>query len=179
MKKLVRNSDYAKIENKYEISPDVAYMLNFLTEPAGAEVVLDPYAGKGMIAYVRSMCFKKANVIANNADKNQVQELKKRAKSLKDKTFSVLSYDFMEENFPIKFIDKIVTDLTELAYEKTFRPHEFYAEFIEKLYQLKIKVAVLVISKSHDISRFVQDKFDIDRRVVATGYNVYKLKIRG
>jgi len=108
-----------------------------------------------------------------------VQDLKKRAKSLKDKTFSVLAYDFMAENFPIKFIDKIVTDLTELAYERTFRPHEFYAEFIEKLYQLKIKVAVLAISKSHDISRFVQGKFDIDRQVVATNFNVYKLKLKG
>ena len=179
MKKMIRSSGFAKLENRYEMSPDVAYMLNFLTEPASSEVVLDPYAGKGMIAYVRLMCFKKANVIAASTDKNQVQDLKKRAKSLKDKTFSVLAYDFMAENFPIKFIDKIVTDLTELAYERTFRPHEFYAEFIEKLYQLKIKVAVLAVSKSHDISRFVQGKFDIDRQVVATNFNVYKLKLKG
>lgn len=179
MKKLSRNSEFSKIESKYEMSPDVAYMVNFLTEPASSEVVLDPYADKGMLAYIRSLCFKKANVIANDADKDTVVALKKRAKALKDKTYSVLNYDFLANNFPIKFIDKIVSDLTNLAYQKTFRANEFYTEFFEKLYSLKIKVAVLVVSKSHDISRFIEDKFEIDRQVVATKYNVYKLKIRG
>ena len=85
----------------------------------------------------------------------------------------------MADNFPIKFIDKVVSDLTNLAYQKTFRANEFYTEFFEKLYDLKIKVAVLVVSKSHDISRFIDGKFEIDRQVVSTKYNVYKLKIRG
>jgi hypothetical protein len=36
-----------------------------------------------------------------------------------------------------------------------------------------------MVSKSHDISRFIDGKFEIDRQVVAAKYNVYKLKIRG
>jgi len=33
MKKLETSADYQKVESKYEILPDVAYMLNFLSEP--------------------------------------------------------------------------------------------------------------------------------------------------
>ncbi len=179
MKKLSKSSELAKLENRYEIAPDVAYMINFLSEPAGAEVVLDPYAQKGILSYVRAYCFKKANIIANDADKENVAALKKRAKTLKDKSFSVLNYDFLSDSFPIKFIDKVVTDITDLQYQKSFRANEFFTEFFEKLYTLKIKVAVIVTSKSHDITRFITGKFDVEREVIATKYNVYKLKIRG
>ena len=179
MKKLFDSSKVSRFSTKYEMNLDEACLVNFLSEPAAAEVVLDPYAGTGVIAYSRALSYKKANVIANVDSKERGDTLKKYAKSLKDKSLSVLNYDFLAENFPIRFIDKIVTNLVDLTYERTFRANEFYAEFIDKLFELKVKVAVLVVSKSHDISRFVEGKFDIERQVIASKYNVYKIKIRG
>ncbi len=178
MKKLFdigQKSSFAKIMS---VSADEAYFVNFLSEPCAGEVVLDPYAGDGSLAFSRAKCFKKANVIANSKDKADADEIKKLAKKLEGKSLSVLNYDFLGDNFPIKFIDKIVTNLNELVYDKTFRPHEFYAEFFDKLFDLKIKVAVVMVSKSHDISRFLSGKFEIERQIVLKNYNVYKLKIR-
>ena len=108
MKKLIISDEFTKIQNRYEMSPQEAYMLSFLSEPNQSEVVLDPFAGKGMIAYARTLCFKKANVIANDENQENVQEIKKKAKTIKDKSLSVLNYDFLSDKFPIKFIDKIV-----------------------------------------------------------------------
>ncbi len=178
MKKLADQSKQ-KFASKYEMNLDEAYLVNFLSEPAQSEVVLDPYADTGVVSYARALCFKKANVIANDESEERAEELRRISRSLKDKRFSVLNYDFMSENFPIKFIDKIVSNLTSLAYDRTFRASEFYAELFERMYNLKVKVAVLVVSKSHDLSRFAEGKFDIERLVLAQKYNVYKLKIRG
>ena len=164
---------------KYEIHLDEAFLINFLSEPNASEVVLDPFAGNGVLPYARAKFFKKANVIANTDDKVQSDNLKKLAKGLKDKSFSVLNYDFLSENFPIRFIDKVVTNVCDLAYQKTFKANQFFAEFFEKLFDLKVKIVVVTTSRSHNISSFIQGKYDVEREVFATKYNVYKLKIRG
>jgi len=177
MKRLSISNEFSKIQNRYEISPQEAYMLSFLSEPNQSEVVLDPFAGKGMVAYTRTLCFKKANVIANDENEGNVQEIKKKAKTIKDKSLSVLNYEFLSDKFPIRFIDKIVTDMTDLAYERSFRANEFYTEFFEKVYASKVKILVLAVSKSHDLSRFIEDKYQVEKQVFAAKYNVYKLKL--
>lgn len=178
MKKLY---DFSKgrFASKYEMGLDEAFLINFLSEPSAGEVVLDPYADGGVIAFSRAVSFKKANVIANDADEIKTTELKKLAKSLKEKSFSVLNYDFLSEKFPIRYIDKIVTNLANLSYDKSIRINEFYAEFIDKVYHLKVKTLVLVVSRSHDISRFFENKYDVEKQIFANKFNVYKIKIRG
>ena len=179
MKKLLVSDEFSKIQNRYEISPQEAYMLSFMSEPSQSEVVLDPFAGKGMIAYARTLSFKKANVIANDENTENIQDIKKKAMTIKDKSLSVLNYSFLSEKFPIKFIDKIVTNLTDIAYDRLFRANEFFTDFFEKVYDLKVKILVLAVSKSHDLSRFIENKYEIEKQVFASKYNVYKLKIRG
>ena len=168
-----------KVSSKYDLNFDEACLMNYLSEPSASEVVVDPYADNGIICYARALSFKKANVIANDESKQSVDNLKKLAKSLKDKTFSVLNYDFLSDSFPIRFIDKIVTNVTPLSYDKRFRINEFYDAFFDKVYNLKIKIVVIAVSRSHDISRFLTDKYTIEKQVFAQKYNVYKLKIRG
>ncbi len=178
MKKLA-DSSKQKFSSKYELNLDEAYLMNLMSEPVASEVVLDPFAESAVVAYARALCFKKANVIANNEREEVVADLKKQAKSLKEKSFSVLNYNFLDDAFPIKFIDKIVTDLTYLGYDRSFRPTDFFTELFDKMFNLKVKTAVLMVSKIHDISRFAAGKYDIERTVLAQKYNVYKLKIRG
>ena len=179
MKKLFDVSKKSHDLFRFNFGLDEAFLINFLSEPSQTEVVLDPYAEDGMLSYARALCFKKANVIANDSDKDKVSDIKKLAKTLKEKTFSVLCYDFLSDAFPIKFIDKVVTNLVPLTYDRMFRPNEFYVEFFDKLFKLKVKTVVVSVSRSHDISRFVEDKFEIERQVFAAKQNVYKLKIRG
>jgi len=89
MKKIGNDASYQKVENKNEIAPDVAYMLNYLAEPAAGEVVLDPFAANGMICYVRALAFKKSNVIANDPDKANVESIKTKIKFLKKINFQL------------------------------------------------------------------------------------------
>ena len=178
MKKLYDAQKGSKFAEISSMSEDESYFVNFLSEPAASEVVLDPFAGDGKLIFARAKCFKKANVIANDKQKENAEDIKKLSKKLKEKSLSVLNYDFLSETFPIKFIDKIVTNLTDLTYDRSFRANEFYTEFFDKLFELKVKIAVVVASKSHDLSRFVQGKFDIDREIVLKRYNVYKLTLK-
>ncbi len=178
MKKLETPADYQKVESKCEILPDVAYMLNFLSEPVAGEVSLDPYAGGGMISYVRALSFKKSNVIANDSDKENVTKAKSKVKFLKDNKFSVMNYDFLDDKFPIRFIDKIVTCLPSFTLDN--KPISLvYHEFFEKVFALKVKIVVLMVDKGFSASKYIYEKYDIDKEILTKNYKVLKLKIRG
>ena len=179
MKKLNKPCEFSKIELPNMLSPHIAYVVNFLSEPSVGEVVLDPFASSSLIAYTRSLCFKKANVIAAATDEMAVSELKKQAKSLKDKSFSVLKYEFLEDNFPIKFIDKIVTELPTISFDTMMKLADVYSAFFQKAHELGVKIISVVVPKSHDIVRFIQGKYDIDKQINMKKSFVYKLKIKG
>ena len=178
MKKQAQMPELLKVQNKVELSPDIAHALCFLSEPCVSEVVLDPFAEYGMIPYVRALCFKKSNVIANEENEQNIAEIKKKAKSLKEKHFSVMNYDFLSDKFPIKFIDKIVTVLPGIVYG-SLSTTEFYRSFFEKVYNLKVKTLVVMVSKSTDINRFIDEKFEIELKTSTFKFNIFKLKYRG
>ena len=164
-----------EIENSFsnllgaEISSQCAFALNFLSSPVEKEVSLDPFAGVGAISFVRSKCFKKANVIANEKDKNLLLQLKKNAKLLKDKAFSVLNYDFLSEAFPIHFIDKIVTiPPTE---------KETLKKFIEKAHILKVKKIVL-LCKNRDCLLFTKNKFNLDEEFSISKEKIFVFSLK-
>ncbi len=177
MKKFEASAEYKKVENKAEISPDLAYLLNFLSEPEPNEVSLDPFAGFGMISYVRALSFKKANVIANEFDKENISKIKSKIKFLKDNKFSVMNYDFLSEKFPIKFIDKIVTSMPSYGYDD--KPISMLCtEFFEKAYENKVKILVLLADKGFATTKFCFDKFELEKEIVTRTFKVLKLRIK-
>lgn len=158
-----KTCEISKLEDGFGISPRAAIALNFLSEPAESEVSLDPYADNGYISYTRALCFKKANVIANCHDETKVPPIKKLAKTLKERAFSILSYDFCSEIFPIRFIDKIVTSLPPDRAE--------IVKLIEKAYVLKVKKLAL-FAASINLEVLVKGKFEVEKC-----YSVGKNKI--
>lgn len=176
MKKVGFLADYQKVESKSEIAPDVAYLLNFLSEAEPEEVSLDPFAQHGMISFVRALSFKKSNVIANDKDKENVSNIKTKLKFLKENKFSVLNYDFLDEKFPIRFIDKIVTCLPQFSFDD--KPiSQVYHEFFEKAFKLNIKVIVLLVDRGFSASKYVYEKYNIEKEIITKTYKVLKLKI--
>ena len=162
------------LATKYDFRPETAYMLCFMSEPQPNEVVLDAMGTNGIIAYVRALSFAKANVIVATADEDDQERCKKLAKKLKNDTFSILKYDYLEDNFPIKFIDKIVTDLTGFGYGRI----DTFKGFFEKSFDLKIKTIVVALPKNQDNKRFFADKYDILTEVIANKFVAYKLKLK-
>ncbi len=167
MKKNKQNSELLKLAG-YEISPQTAFVMNFLSCPVEKEVSLDPFAGSGLISYIRALCFKKSNVIAVEPDAGKVALIKKLAKSLKDKTFSVMKYKFLSEIFPIRFIDKIVT--VPPTDKKEF------SDFLRKCYVLKVK-KVVILTKFKDVKQQARDMFEIEEQFCVGGQNIYVLTL--
>ena len=174
MKRLDIAGKFIGLASQYGIKPQTAYLMCVMSEPQPNEAVVDAFAGEGIISCVRAETFVKANVIASTADEDEKDKLKKLAKKIKPNSFSVLGYDFLDENYPIKFIDKIVTDLTSLGYGAIESLREFY----DKAYDLKVKQLVVLMPKNYDINRFIYNKFDIVTEIFADKFNAYSLKIR-
>ncbi len=175
MKRLDVTDKFVGLANKYEVRPETAYLLVSLSEPRANETILDANASNGVVSFVRANSFSKANVIACSKDEDVKETLKKLAKKLKPNTFSVLGYDFLDDNFPIKFIDKIVTDLTDLG----FRGIEELRDFFDKAFELNIKTMVLAMPKNYDVRRFLMNRFEIENEIVASKFVAVKLKLKG
>lgn len=175
MKRVETTDKFVGLAGKYDIRPETAYLLNVLSEPSPSEVVLDANASSGVISFVRANSFSKANVIACSKDETTKESLKKIAKKIKPNTFSVLGYDFLDENFPIRFIDKVVTDLTDLG----FRGIDELRDFFDKFFELNVKTLVLAMPKNYDIRRFVMNRFDIETEIVSSKFVAVKLKLKG
>ena len=175
MKRVETTDKFVGLAGKYDIRPETAYLLNVLSEPSPSEVVLDANASSGVISFVRANSFSKANVIACSKDETTKESLKKIAKKIKPNTFSVLGYDFLDENFPIRFIDKVVTDLTDLG----FREIEELRDYFDKFFELNVKTLVLAMPKNYDIRRFVMNRFDIETEIVSSKFVAVKLKLKG
>ena len=175
MKRLDVTDKFVGLANKYDIRPETAYLLAVMSEPRANEVVLDANASNGVIPFVRVNSFNKANVIACSKDEDTKEILKRLAKKLKPNTFSVLGYDFLDENFPIKFIDKIVTDLTDLG----FRGIEELRDFFDKAFELNIKTMVLAMPKNYDVRRFLMNRFEVESEITSSKFVAVKLKLKG
>lgn len=165
-----KNSEFAKITSRNEISPQKAFALNFLSNPVEKEVSLDPFSELGMISYVRAFSFKKANVIANCENTASIPEIKAKARRLKEKSFSVMNYDFLSNKFPIRFIDKIVTVLPQSKIKQS--------AFFEKVYMLKVKTIVLLASRYNEMVGFAREYYNITDTYVLKDEKIYKLELK-
>ena len=175
MKRVDTTDKFVGLANKYDIRPETAYLLAVMSEPKANEVVLDANASSGVISFVRANSFSKANIIAASGNDDEKEKLKRLARKLKTNTFSVLGYDFLEDNFPIKFIDKILTDVTELG----FRGIENLRDFFDKAFELNVKMLVLAMPKNYDVRRFIANKYDIETEISANKFVAVKLVLKG
>ena len=175
MKRVSTTDKFAGLANKYDIRPETAYLLAVMSEPRANEVVLDANASNGVVSFVRTLGFSKANVIACSGNEDDKEKLKRLAKKLKPNTFSVLGYDFLEDNFPIKYIDKILTDVTDLG----FRGIDNLRDFFDKAFELNVKTLVLAMPKNYDVRRFIANKYDIETEIFANKFVAVKLVLKG
>lgn len=173
MRRLPTQNKFVGLVEKFGIRPETAYLMCVMSEPQQNETVLDAKSGSGTIAYVRAGSFVKANVIASSDNDDEKGRLKKLAKKCKPNTFSVLGYDFLSDNFPIKFIDKIITDLTDLGFGEVDDLFDFY----DKAHELGVKTMVVSNPKNYDIKRFISGKYEIVTEIFANKFNAFTLKL--
>lgn len=94
---------------KGELRPNIAYMLNVLSEPKDTDTFLDPFAGHGSIPYSRASSFPYAKIYATDNDSHLVSELIKKLspfKQITHDTQNALQLKIIKDDS----IDVIVTD---------------------------------------------------------------------
>lgn len=178
LKKVFLPSELTKFEKFNDLPYDLAFLMNFLAEPCAGETVVEAFAESGKISYVRALCFKKATVIANSADADNIASLKKVSKHLSENHFSVMNYDFLSEKFPIRYIDKIVTQIPDYVTFADYSTSELSRKFIEKSAMLKVKTIVVLTSKGNSISRYLNNLYDIQDCFETQKYEITKLSLK-
>lgn len=174
MKRIDITGKFAGLSRKFAIMPETAYLMCVMSEPQPNETVLEVFSEFGVIPYVRAGMFAKANVIASSSNQETKENLKRLAKKLKPNTFSILGYDFSQDNFPIKFIDKIIADFSNLGFGGVNELFDFY----DKAFELKVKLLVIASPKNYDINRFIEGKYEVKTEIIANKTNVYVLKLK-
>jgi tRNA G10 N-methylase Trm11 len=165
MKRLTRHNTYDKILNKGELHPEIAFIMNWLTEPDKNDIILDPFCGNGAIPLKRALNFPTKQVYAFDIDKTMVYNVKKKIakkKSLaKMKNIIVKQVDikYIEKELSQESIDKIVTDPPWGLYENIKMDiNDFYNLVLFKFEKvLKINgIIVLLISRNINIEILIE-----------------------
>ena len=167
--KKITDNNYPDITSSKLLSPQKAFALNFLSDPVAGEVSLDPFSFDGIISFVRAYSFRKSNVIANEPSTDRASDIRLLAKKLKEKSFSVMNYDFLSDKFPIKFIDKIVTRLP-ISYSIT-------DSFFDKANKLGVKTIVALSSRTADYSEQIKDKYKVTENFACYGEQIFRFDI--
>jgi hypothetical protein len=81
----------------------------------------------------------------------------------------------LDDNFPIKFIDKILTDVTDLG----FRGIDELRDFFDKAFELNVKTLVLAMPKNYDVRRFILNRYEIDTEIISSKFVAVKLVLKG
>ena len=114
---------------KGELRPELAYLLNFLSEPTENDVFLDPFAGSGIIPLSRTAIVSFKQLIVGDKDLELVKTLRKRLPQ--DKRIKANQLDALNlETIPDLSVDKIVTDPPWGFYqEKVINYQQMLVEF--------------------------------------------------
>jgi tRNA (guanine6-N2)-methyltransferase len=64
LKRLSKHTAYEKILNKGELRPEIAFLMNWLSDPDKNDIVLDPFCGNGSIPIRRALNFPAKKIFA-------------------------------------------------------------------------------------------------------------------
>ena len=178
LKRLSKHTAYEKILNKGELHPEIAFFMNWLSEPDKNDIVLDPFCGNGSIPLRRALNFPTKQIFAFDADDNMIGIVKKKiaaSKSLSNMRNIVIGkvdIKYLDKELLQESIDKIVTDPPWGSYEKmNMEIEEFYEMMLLKMENVLKNngVIVLLISRNNYIEKLIET---IPNLSIEQNYNV-------
>lgn len=163
LKRITRHRAYDKILNKGELHPELAYMLNWISEPKDDEVFLDPFCGYGSIPIQRMNIAKAKALYAFDIDSEMIRYLKNKvSKNDREKNNFICKVseignisNLIENNT----VDKIVTDPPwgNYVYEDI---DQLYNIILKESYKVLKNEGILVVltSKKDELRKIVEEK---------------------
>lgn len=143
-------NDYQKV-HKGELRPEIAHILNLISEPREDDIYLDPFAHSGALPWNRLHYFPYTHIYASDKEKLLVIKLKKRMtdRNVTVKQADALHLDYLND----KSINKIVTDppwgeyqMQDIDYKK------FYTDMLSEIVRVIQDKGIIVIltAKKHE-----------------------------
>jgi len=173
--RLTKKPSTDKYLQKGELRPELAWILNFLSEPKATDVFLDPFAGHDSIPMARTQ-FPFKRIIASDKDKS-------KQKTENKKHIEIESWDALNIPLVPNSIDTIVTDPPWGIFEK-IDVEEFYPKMLKE-FERVIKVdgiLVILTAQKELFEKLIQENsnFQLESKynILVSGKKsgVYKLK---
>jgi len=173
--RLTKKPSTDKYLQKGELRPELAWILNFLSEPKATDVFLDPFAGHESIPITRTQ-FPFKRIIAS--DKNRIEY------QIPDTQYKIQKENWDALNIPLgpNSIDTIVTDPPWGIFEK-INVEEFYPKMFKE-FERVIKVGgilVILTAQKELLERLIErnNNFELKEKynILVSGKKsgVYKL----
>lgn len=134
-----------------ELSREISYLLNFISQPKPQDVFLDPFAGSGAILLSRAKHFAYKEIIGMDIDPKGVEVAKRRLRKFPGTR--VMRGDALQmKEIRGESVDVIVTDPTWGIFKK-FKsdPRKFYYEMLREMRRvLRSKGRLVILTAARD-----------------------------
>jgi tRNA G10 N-methylase Trm11 len=154
--RLTKKPSTEKYLQKGELRPELAWLLNFLSEPSKNDAFLDPFTGHGSIPIARTM-FPYKKIMAGDKD-----ELKVNTLNAKNKNFETTLWD--AEHLPLdkESINKIVTDPPWGMYEED-NVDMLYTQMLDEFARILKPGGILILLTAQKdlMEKLLHEKADI------------------
>jgi tRNA G10 N-methylase Trm11 len=131
MERLTKHRSFDKTLHRGELSPQLAWMMCWLSKPRKEDVVLDPFCGYGAIPGQRINRFPLKKMYAFDRDEGALKCTRSKLKGEERCDIRKLDFRDIPSALPEKSVDTIITDPPWGMFEETDIPLEkFYAAMI-------------------------------------------------
>lgn len=147
--RITKTAEHIDVFQKGSLRKEIAYLMNYLSEPSRNDVFLDPMCGGGLIPILRSRMAEYKKIIASDLDlsllRSKLNQLDTYPPNFRiyQKSLESLSGVISEK------VNKIVFDPPWGFIQKIRNLKEFYREIFTILYELSSDVAIIVILTPH------------------------------
>ncbi|MBD3329745.1 hypothetical protein GF357_04600 [Candidatus Dojkabacteria bacterium] len=139
---------------------EIAYVLNYLSNPKGNDVFIDPFCGGGIIPLLRSEMAPYRTIIASDIDtsslKSKISKLKMQKNSFIIKTSDLQNLEFDDKTL----VNKIVTDPPWGLVQKIPNLETFYEQMFQKFIDISAsQTTVVLLSSQEDAIQKALERF--------------------
>lgn len=164
--RITKKGNLEKVLKKGELRPELAYLLNYISDPNSKDIFLDPFAGYGAIPKARLKYFPAKEIIASDFGKNLLDELR-NIKGIRVENWNATNLGEVKDDT----IHKIVTDPPLGIYLEQENIADFYSKMLKEFDRvLKTGgIAVILTAQKDSMDKLLlkstsftlKEKFDI------------------
>lgn len=164
--RISKHADYQEVLEKGELRGELAYLMNFLSEPNENDIYHDPFCGNGSLPISRAKCFRYKQIVAADIDLTRINK-----KIINFKNFEIKQIDFINnfDKLGQKF-NKIVTDPPWGISTELMNADSFYYNIVNNLSESLVPkgLAVILTAQTEIFEKLTLQKFEIEER-----YKIY------